>query len=118
VEISEAIMAFSQSEKIKAGIIWISSSLGVISGLDASEKRGAEKSVRLILGMISHEIRLAATVAPMGKWQEINHIMDQVMVMFDSGVGCDSTYHLTQALSRVTGIAQNAMGLLKDHALL
>jgi len=118
VEIPGAIMAFSQSEKIKAGIIWISSSLGMISGLDPSEKRGAEKSVRLTLGMLSHEIRLAETVAPLSQWKEISHIMDQVMVMFDSGVGGDSIYHLTQALSRVTGIAQNAMSLLRENGLL
>ncbi len=118
MEISEAIMAFSQSEKIKAGIIWISGSIDVISGLAASERRGAEKAVRLILGMISQEIMLGATVAPSSQWQEINRIMDQVMVMFDSGVGADSIYHLTQALSRVTGIGKNSMGFLKEKGLL
>ncbi|RJR19499.1 MAG: hypothetical protein C4582_10350 [Desulfobacteraceae bacterium] len=111
-------MAFSQSEKLKAGIIWISGAVEVMAGIGAAEKKGAERVIRLMLGMVSQEVRLAATVAPSGQWQEVDRFLDQAMVMFDSGVGADSVYHLTQALSRVTGIGHASMNFLKEKGLI
>jgi len=34
----EAIMAFSQSEKVKSGIIWVSQALELLRGLPTPEK--------------------------------------------------------------------------------
>jgi hypothetical protein len=62
MEIDEAIMAFSQSEKIKAGLISISQALEVLRGLAEGEIRGGEKIINVLLGMIDHEVKLAMTV--------------------------------------------------------
>jgi hypothetical protein len=40
------------------------------------------------------------------------------MVMIDSQVLHESAFHLTQALSQVTGIGQRSMSVLKQHGLL
>jgi len=45
MEISKSIMAFSQSEKIKSGLIWISQALEMLQGLSSTEKGGGEKSL-------------------------------------------------------------------------
>ena len=45
MKVRDAIMAFSQSEKIKAGLIWVSQSLQFLKTLPEPEKRGAEKSL-------------------------------------------------------------------------
>jgi hypothetical protein len=111
-------MAFSQSEKIKTGIIWLSHLLEISSGAVPQEKKGAERILRAILGMLDQEVRLASVVAPSGVWSDVGRLLDQVTVMFDSGVGADSVYHLTQALSRVTGIGQDSMTFLKNNGLL
>jgi hypothetical protein len=114
----DAIMAFSQSEKIKSGLIWISQVLGLIAGLPASEKQGAEKTVRALLDMLFHEIRLAGSLTHDGSWKDIEKNLDQAVVMINSGVAGESVVHITQALSQVTSIGHRSMSFLKDEGLL
>ena len=114
----QAIVAFSQSEKIKAGIIWISQVLGVLPGLRDQEKSGAEKIAKTLLGMLAQEIKLAKNVAADASWDEAERYLDQAGVMINSGVAAESITHLTKALSQVTGVGQRSMTLLKEQGLL
>ena len=59
---SEAIMAFSQSEKIKSGLITIASSLELFKNLPQEEKRGAARIIYMDLSMLGHEVGLAKAV--------------------------------------------------------
>jgi hypothetical protein len=114
----EAIMAFSQSEKVKSGIIWASQALELFGGLPVPEKPGAEKTIRLKIDTMIQEIRLAKRITGDPAWDDIEPILDQAMVMIHSGVAPDSVLHLTQALSRVTGIGHRSMSFLKEKGLL
>ena len=113
--VKEAIMAFSQSEKIKSGLIWGSQMLEFVKGLSGPEKLGAEKMIKAMIGMLVHEVRLAKTVAGDASWEDIEKAIDQAIVMITSGVAPESVAHLTQALSRVTGIGHRSMSFLKDQ---
>jgi hypothetical protein len=115
---SEAIMAFSQSEKIKSGLIWISQSLEISNSTAGQEKQGAERIIKALLSMILHEIQLAKNVSGMGPWDDIEKDIDRAIIMIDSGVGPESVLHLTQALSKVTTVGQNSMTLLQEERLL
>ena len=114
----EAIMAFSQSEKIKSGIIWVSQLLELLRGLPEPEKQGAEKAIKLLVDMIFQEIQLAGSVAAGEAWEGIEKSIDQAVVMINSGVAPESVVHLTQALSQVTTIGQRSMSALKEKGLL
>ena len=114
----EAIMAFSQSEKIKSGLIWISQVISVANGLSEPEKQGAEMVVKMITGMVLQEIGLAKKLTGDPAWEEIEKHIDQGMVMINSGVAMESVIHLTQALSKVTNIGQRSMSYLKGQGLL
>ena len=59
METNEAIMAFSQSEKIKAGLIWVTQTLNLLEGLPGGEKAGGEKVINAVLNMVGNEIKLA-----------------------------------------------------------
>ncbi|MBC8418462.1 MAG: hypothetical protein KJ573_17285 [Proteobacteria bacterium] len=118
MNIHEAIMAFSQSEKVKSGIIWVSQALELLGGLPTHEKQGAEKIIRMKVDMIVQEIRLARNVTGDAAWDNIEPIIDQAIVMINSGVAPDSVVHLTQALSRVTSIGHSSMSFLKEKGLL
>ena len=59
----EAIMAFSQSEKIKSGLIWLSHALEIQGSLPSQETQGAEKIVNAFAGMVFQEVQLAKAVA-------------------------------------------------------
>ena len=118
METKQAIMAFSQSEKIKSGLIWISHSLEMLGGLPEPEKKGAEKLINAIINMIVHEIRLAGALVEEEPWKEIEKGIEQAIVMINSGVGSEAVPQLTRALSQVTTIGHRAMSFLKEKGLL
>jgi hypothetical protein len=114
----EAIMAFSQSEKVKSGIIWASQALELLGGLPVPERPGAEKTIRMKIDTMIQEIRLAERITGDPAWNDIESLLDQAMVMMHSGVAPDSVVHLTRALSRVTSIGHRSMSFLKEKGLL
>ena len=118
MEIDEAILAFSQSEKIKSSIIWASQAVEIFTSLSEVEKAGANKILRAVISMIGHEISLCEKAAPHALWAEIQQSMDTAMVMIDSNVTPESVYHLTQALSKVTSIGQQSLTCLKENGLI
>ena len=118
MEIDQTIMSFSQSEKIKAGLIWMSQTLSMLQGLPEGEKKGGEKIINALLHMIGHEMKIAEAVTGNDLFMEIQPLIDRAVVMVNSGVGQEATPHLSQALSKVTNIANRSMMLLKEKGIL
>jgi hypothetical protein len=118
MQTNQAIIAFSQSEKLKAGLIWATQMIEVTLALPEFEKSGAERMLKTLISMIGNELVIARKAAPHAKWLEAEKDVDTAMVMLNSGVAHDSGYHLTQALSKVTTIGQQTMTLLVDKGLL
>ncbi len=114
MDIYEAIIAFSQSEKIKSALIWISHSLEQSGSFSAAEKQGAEKIIRTMLGMIAHETHLSRRLARSETWKEVAKHIDQAMVMIYSGVPQEAIFHLTRALAQVTSISHESLSVLKE----
>jgi hypothetical protein len=115
---SQAIMAFSQSEKIKAALISLSQVLEVLPHISPEERRGAERVFRMLLSAVIQEVRLAKTLAGPGEWEEVESLIDRALVMMDSGVAEEGLIHLTRAVSKVTTVGQRSMAFLKDGGLL
>ncbi len=118
METQKAIIAFSQSEKIKSGLIWVSQAIQMLNGLQEPEKRGAEKTTKAIIEMIVHEIQLGKNVTGDVSWDEVLRYIDKALVMINSGVAAEAVVHLTQALSQVTSIGHRSMTFLKGEGLL
>ncbi len=118
MEKRNAVVAFSQSEKIKAGLIWASQILQVLDGLPEPEKRGGAKTAGILVGMIDNEILLVQSLSGDSAWEEIRSCVGRARVMIDSGVPTEAVIHLTQALSRTTSVAGNSMKWLKDAGLI
>lgn len=118
MKVQTAIMAFTQSEKIKSGLIWISQALELCNGLAARDQKGAEKMARSLMNFILSEIHIAKKAAKDVAWEEVEKNIDLAIVMINSGVPGEATYHLTRALSHVTNIGQRAMLYLKKEGLL
>jgi len=89
VRTDEAILAFSQSEKIKAGLIWSTTGLELLEGLPLDEKKGAQRIIN-----------------------------SRAIAMLESGVPGEAIPQLSRALSKVTNIGQQTMSLLKEKELL
>ena len=118
VQTDKAIISFSQSEKIKAGILWVSSALHIAETLAGGEKKGAEKIISATINMIGQEIKLAGFVSGSQTWTAIEPDIDKAIMMIDSGVSQEAVIHLTKALSKVTNIGQQSMTTLKENNLL
>jgi hypothetical protein len=118
MQIDEAITTFSQSEKIKAGLIWATQVIEMYKALPELDKSGAEKIIRAIIGMIGNEILICRKSAPNELWVEVEKNIDTAMVMINSSVAHEAGYHLTRALTQVTTIGQRSMSILRDKELL
>jgi len=118
MQIRDAITTFSQSEKIKAGLIWTTQVVEMYKTLPEGDKAGAEKVIRALVDMIGSEILICRKSAPHEIWTQVEKDIDTAMVMINSSVAHEAGYHLTQALTRVTTIGQRSMSILKDNELL
>ena len=118
METSQAIKAFTQSEKLKSAIIWATQMAEVYQALADTDKPGALKILKTFVSMIGNEITVAQRAAPHDAWLQAEKDVNTAIVMLNSGVAHESAYHLTQALSNVTNIGQQTMTLLIDEGLL
>ena len=114
----EAVIAFSQSEKIKAGIIWITQAVEFLVRLPEKNRKSAEKIARVLISLMLRDVHLGYKMTSAREWKEVEKNIDMALVMLDSGVASEATYHLTRALSSVTDIGQRAMTLLKKEGLM
>jgi hypothetical protein len=118
MEMDKTIISFSQSEKIKAGILWVSNALQIVESLEGGEKKGAEKIINAMINMMGQEIRLAGLISGSRTWSEIEPDMDKAVMMIESGISQEAVMHLTRALSKVTNVGQQSMTALKENNLL
>lgn len=118
MDLKAAIITFSQSEKIKAGIIWLSQTLEFLPGLAGMEQQGAEKIIKANVGMIVHEVNIARNLTKEPSWDEVEKHMDTALVMINSNVAHEAGFHLTKALTQVTSMGHRSLSVLKDEGLL
>jgi hypothetical protein len=118
MQTNQSIKAFSQSEKLKAGLIWASQIVETYTALTEADKPGAEKILKVLIGMIASEIHVAQKAAPHDIWSEAERDVNTAMVMLNSGVAHDAGYHLIQALSKITTVGQQSMSRLVEEGLL
>ncbi|RJQ86887.1 MAG: hypothetical protein C4519_01425 [Desulfobacteraceae bacterium] len=118
METRQAIISFSQSEKIKSGLIWCSQCVHILQNLPAPEQQGALRLLQALVAMIGSEAQVSRQASQDPVWSEVDKILNNARIMIDSGVGHEVDYHFTQALSQVNRIGQRAMTHLMDKGLL
>ena len=117
MDTQSAITAFSQSEKIKAGLIWASQAVEMVMGLPDQNKPGAEQIITALVNMVANEIHLGMKIAPSEHWEAALRHINNAIVMLNSNVIHDVPFHLSKALSHVTSIGQTAMTCLREDGL-
>ncbi len=117
METKQAIISFSQGEKIKGGLIWCSQCVHLAQNLPQAEQAGAVKVIQGLVAMIANEVQLARRVGQDPVWSEVDNALHTARVMIESGVVEEATYHFTQTLSQVNRISQKAMSHLVDNGI-
>jgi hypothetical protein len=118
METKEAILAYSQSEKAKVGLLMAAQLIEMCNGLPDHEKHAAERILRPLIGMIANEVHLSRKMTSAAMWTSVDKSLSTALVMMNSGVMSEATYHVAQAISAVTTIGQRAMQHLMDQKLL
>jgi len=118
METKDAILAYSQSEKAKAGLLMVSQLLEIYNGVPEHDRHAAERFLRPLIGMIANEIHLSKKMTSPEMWGSIDKSLNAALVMMNSGVLSEATYHVVQAISAVTTIGQRAMQDLINRKLL
>lgn len=117
MEAKQAIISFSQSEKVKSGLIWCSQCVQLAQDLPQVEQPGAVKLLQSLVAMISNEAQLGRQAGGDDAWIEVEKSLNTARVMVDSGISREATYHFTQALSQVNRVGQKAMTYLVDSGI-
>jgi len=113
-----AVISFSQSEKIKAGLIWASQTVEMNSGIAEHDKTGSQQVIGALVSMVANEVQVAMKMAPDERWEEALKHLNKALVMIHSNVAQEATFHITRALSQVTSVGQAAMTqLVKENIL-
>lgn len=116
----EDIIAFSQSEKLKAGVIWVQQITSTAMSLAPDRQDALRPILEQLLGFLGNELMLAKRVSPEQPWHEVEKALNRASVMFSSdphSVGMEECiYHLSQALSHITNIGQRTMERLFSGA--
>ena len=113
-----SVIAFSQSEKIKAGLIWASSTVEMNHGLAEHDKTGSQQVIGALVSMVANEVQVAMKMAPDERWEEALKHLNKALVMIHSNVAQEATFHISRALSQVTSIGQTAMTQLVEKEVL
>jgi hypothetical protein len=118
METRQAIISFSQSEKIKSALIWCTQCAHILENLPPPEQPGALKLLQALTSMIGAEAQISRQASKDPVWLEVDKCVNNARVMIESGVGGEADYHFTQALSQVNRIGQKAMTHLVEKGLL
>jgi hypothetical protein len=114
----EAILAYSQSEKAKAGLLMAAQLIEVYNGMPEHDRHAAERFLRPLIAMIANEVYLSKKMTSADMWAGVDKSLQAALVMMNSGVPTEANYHVVQAISAVTTIGQRAMQHLMNQKLL
>jgi len=118
MDTKSAIISFSQSEKVKSGLIWCTQCVHIAQSMQGPEQQGALQLLQSLIAMISNEVQVARQASGDPIWLEVDKIVNNARVMADSGVAQECDFHFTQALSQVNSLGQRAMTFLMEKGLL
>ena len=114
--LSVEILAYCQSEKVKAGLIWMSQGMLQFQGRPAARPGAAEELALSILAMLRDDIQLGWRLTGEEAWQRADEHVQRAVAMIHSGVAHDAPWHLTLALRRITALGEAAHARLEGEA--
>jgi hypothetical protein len=117
MDVKQAVTDYTQSEKIKSGLIWICQLADQVAAIDGPGRRQGMTLLRMLAQMVADEAALAGRITGDPHWSGIGKKINLALVMIDSGVPQETGFHLTQALSRITQIGGQAATVLKAKGL-
>jgi hypothetical protein len=85
--------------------------------IDGPGRQQGLSVLKTLAHMIVDEADLAGRITGDHRWYEIGRRINKALVMINSGVPQETSFHLTQAIARVTRIGGQAASLLRENGL-
>lgn len=117
LDVKQAVTAYTQSEKVKSGLIWTSQIADLVAAMDGPGRQQGVVLLKTLAQMVADETILAGRVTGDRRWNEIGQKINLALVMINSGVPQETAFHLTRALTRTTRIGGQAASVLKENGL-
>jgi len=90
METREAILAYSQSEKAKVGLLMAAQLIEMCNGMPDHEKHAAERFLRPLMGMIANEVHLSRKMTSAEMWASVDKSLN-------TGAGDDELRRLVRS---------------------
>jgi len=116
-ESRQAVIAYAQSEKVKSGLIWVCQVSEQVAAMDDAARQHGMRLLRTLAQLVGDEALLAGRITGDRHWLEINQKINMALVMIQSGVPQETSFHLTQALTLVTRLGGQAAALLQEKGM-
>jgi hypothetical protein len=117
IEVKQAISAYAQSEKVKSGLIWICHVSDLVAAMDGPGRSQGLDLLKMLAHMVADESDLAGRITGDRCWYGIGKKINLALVMINSGVPQETSFHLTQALTQVTRMGGKAASVLREKGL-
>lgn len=116
-ETRQAVLTYAQSEKVKSGLIWVCQVAEQVATMDDATRQHGVRLLRTLAHLVGDESLLAGRITGDKHWLEISRKIDKALVMIQSGVPQETSFHLTQALTLVTRLGGQAASLLAEKGM-
>ncbi|WP_419662222.1 hypothetical protein Dvar_26720 [Desulfosarcina variabilis str. Montpellier] len=116
-ESRQAVITYAQSEKVKSGLIWVCQVSEQVAAMDDAARQHGMRLLRTLAQLVGDEALLAGRITGDRHWLEINQKINMALVMIQSGVPQETSFHLTQALTLVTRLGGQAAALLQEKGM-
>jgi hypothetical protein len=117
IDVKQAVAAYAQSEKVKSGLIWICQVAEQVAVMEDPGRQQAVMLLSTLAHLVADEANLAGRITADRRWHEVGQKINMALVMINSGVPQETSFHLTRALTRVTRIGGQAASVLKNNGL-
>jgi hypothetical protein len=117
IDVKRAVSAYTQSEKVKSGLIWVCQVAEQVAVMDDPGRAQALPLLTTLARLVADEANLAGRITADRRWHAIGQKINIALVMINSGVPQETAFHLTQALAQVTAIGGQAASVLRDNGL-
>ena len=112
-----SVLTYAQCEKVKSGLLWVSQLADQLAAMSDVTRQHGVPLLRTLAQRVGDEALLAGRITGDPHWRQICQKINMALVMIDSGVPQETTYHLTQALTQVTRLGGRAAVLLEENGL-
>lgn len=98
-------------------MIWVCHVSEQVAAMDDAARRHGVRLLRTLAHLVGDEALLAGRITGDRHWSEIRQNINMALVMIQSGVPQETSFHLTQALTQVTRLGGQAATLLKEKGV-